>query len=149
MWQLYLRDHGIAVISSYGRMRQALGGVEPIFVGRVHYVDYDTDAIDESSAVTPFLYKRNSFQHEREVRALISRHPLTGERDDDGHEILDLEQDSPLGLPIDADLSTLIAEVRVAPTAPGWFADTVLDVTRRYGLNVAVEQSVLGRSPFY
>jgi hypothetical protein len=60
---------------------------------------------------------------EREVRALLTVFPRRP--DATGDRSLDYSMPTPDGTIIHADLNTLVAEVRVAPTAPDWLADVV------------------------
>jgi hypothetical protein len=113
-------------------------------VGTVRYVDYETEWIPESNPLAPFLYKRKSFEYEREVRALL---PLT-----------DLKAALAEEPPLDArqgcwrkvDLLGLVERIHVAPDVPDWFADLVRDVANRYEHDaIPVVKSSLATSPLY
>jgi hypothetical protein len=153
MWRLYMRDHGIAVVTTYERMRQSFVSDHQIYIGRVRYVDYERDFIDESNALSPFMHKRRSFEHEREVRAVVSTYPLRpaqpGESGNPTGEVLDYSLPSPSGMAVSADLAALVSEIRVAPDAPEWFATAVAGVAERYGLTAPVHHSDLGGDPVY
>ncbi len=144
-----MRGHGIAIVSTYGRMRSAIEGEDEVFIGRVHYVDYDNDWIAEGNGFAPFMHKRRSFQHEQEVRAVIARFPTRPDPAAEGGFVLDYSVPSPLGLAIPADPAKLIQEVRIAPDAPDWFLDVVSDVSSRYEFNYPVRRSDLGGEPVY
>src|SRR5260370_12833133 len=75
MWRLYLKSNeGISIQSSYNRLIQSIvPSEEVIYVGTVKYIDYDKDRISEKSIFSPFMYKRISFAHETELRAVIHR----------------------------------------------------------------------------
>ena len=149
MWRLYMSGHGIAVQTNYDRIRRALEYQSEIFVGRVRYVDYDTYWIPEDNMMAPFLHKRLSFQHEREVRAIVNdfnRKP--GRPSDEVGTGLD-PNSPPVGVSVAADLDLLIEQVRVSPEAPSWFADVVSDASRRYGHLFPVAQSELTVDPVY
>jgi hypothetical protein len=145
MWRLYGRDHGIAVVSTYARMTQALRGNRDIHVGQVTYIDYATEeqALGTVSYAA-LLYKRKSFEHEREVRAVFMADLLTvsrvGERLTDP---LAPEPTVPDGHPIPVDAAQLIAEVRVNPEAPKWYFDAVSDLTLRYDVPAPVSRSAM------
>ena len=51
MWEVYGRESGIAVLSSYSRMCRGLGGADPIVVRAVDYIDYNVTSIDEDNAL--------------------------------------------------------------------------------------------------
>ena len=145
MWRLYLKgSDGIAIMSSYGRLRNSFKNTsEQIYIGKVRYIDYQRDSIDGTSIFSPFLYKRNSFTHEREVRALISKLPIR-----DGG--LDFAQESiEDGINIDVDLSLLVETIYVVPYAPKWVHNAVKSVVERYGCTFEVRQSDIEHDPLY
>lgn len=72
MWKLYLKSNeGIAVQSSYNKLRDCIIDDEQVLVGMVKYLDYEAEHIDPGNILSAFVYKRKSFEHEREVRALV------------------------------------------------------------------------------
>ena len=72
MWKLYAKDNaGIAIRTNFNDFASSLTDDQDIHVGRVKYIDYETDPIPETNIIDPFLYKRPSFRHEQEVRAII------------------------------------------------------------------------------
>jgi hypothetical protein len=132
MWRIYLKsDEGVAIQSTASRLREALND-DAIVIGDVRYLDYDHDRVPAGEELAPFLCKRKSFEYEQEVRAL-SRDGDAGE--DEGRYV-------------DTDLARLLARVVISPTAEPWFTALVESVTRKYGLDVAVEGSELARPPF-
>lgn len=149
MWRLYMRDHGIAIVTSYERMKVAIQGDDDVFVGFVTYVDYDNDWIAEGNMFSPFMHKRRSFEHEREVRGIIVRMPSIPNPVSEGEMMLDPSYVPPNGLAVTTDIAQLVEVVRVAPEAPAWFAEAVKDLTQRYGYDFPVQQSELGGEPVY
>src|SRR5437868_8026514 len=74
MWSQYLKtQEGIAIRSSYDRLCSAFSNYDDyeIFIGTVSYLDYNRDSIGQGNSLAPVLSKRKSFEHEREVRAVI------------------------------------------------------------------------------
>ncbi len=77
MWQLYSRyGDGIAIQTTYHKWTECFS-VSPIRVncGVVEYEDYESASSNENffgNIHKPFVTKRLSFEHEKEVRALIS-----------------------------------------------------------------------------
>jgi hypothetical protein len=62
MWKLYKTDYGVAIQSTYKRLRDCFAETnEPIFVGTVKYIDYELDTISGNEVLSPFLYKRKSY----------------------------------------------------------------------------------------
>lgn len=149
MWRLYMVGHGLAMVSTYARMREALGGDDHIFVGGVKYADYDLDFIPERDSFAPFMHKRISYEHECEVRAVIGHFPTRLDPEAENGRVLDYSLPSPSGLAVPARLDVLIDRVYVSPDAPPWFFDAVRDLTARYGSGFPVLQSRLGVDPVY
>jgi len=147
MWDIYQREgRGVAVRSTWGRLKSSLTTEGWVRGGKVSYVDYQSVFIDENNAFTPFMHKRESFRHEQEVRLLHLRgynnehFRSTGRgeaRDEPGPPVLAL----------DVDISVLIESVYVAPDAPEWVHGVVSDVTAQYGHTYPVRQSDLARDP--
>src|SRR5438477_11111373 len=88
-----------------------------------------------SVANTPFTYKRLSYAHEREVRAMMLH-----------FEIPDLVPPD-TGMNVECDLSALIQGVYVSPESPSWFADVVRSVMTKYGLDMELTHSDLASDP--
>jgi hypothetical protein len=113
MWRLYLSsDEGVAIRSTFDRLCAAIG--EPnaaVYVGKVKYADYDTDWLPEDNIMQPFIHKRRSFEHEREVRALIQ---LLEAHSEDTRE----EGAFPEGMRVPVDLDVLVEAIHVSPAAP-------------------------------
>lgn len=144
MWKLYTKtNEAVCIQSTFRKLRDALGST--VRVGVVRYVDYDKDWIPESNPLAPFLYKRKSFEHEHEVRAVI---PLG-----DLKELQKKPEQAshpPTGIWQQVDLINLIEKVFVAPDAPVWFFELVKKVTERYEQgSIPVVQSSLSATPFY
>lgn len=127
MWKLYLKsDEGIAVQSTYSKFRSALTDDEKIFIGVVKYIDYETEWIDAGNLLSPFVHKRKSFEHEREVRAVVTKWPS-------GEKAMDFNTETiSAGLKVKVDVERLIEQIYVAPSSPSWFADLVLYKFRIY-----------------
>lgn len=158
LWGLYVPPSGgVAIRSTFQRLVDALvvpeGDHEPsmgrtIFVGMVRYADYDSERMPEGNTMWPFVYKRHSFEFERELRAVIQNLPTVPDRTLEGGKRVDLSQPSPPGRAVEVDLPSLVEAIHVSPVAPGWFLDLVTSVCARYDLDKRVVQSSLaaGRS---
>lgn len=148
MWKLYLTSReGIAIESDFDRMKQSLANVqEDVFIGRVLYIDFDKEDIRTSNMLYPLMTKRKSFEHEKEVRAVIWR-GLQG-----GAQILDANAKAPWNDPgelIPVNMDILIRAVYVAPGSPEWFVDIVKNVTHKYGFEKDIEHSRIDEDPIY
>lgn len=141
MWKLYLKGkEGIAIQSTYQNLQDCFSIVErKIFIGQVKYIDFETELLDLSngSIFAPFTYKRKSFEHEKEVRAITTETNNLWERN-----IVD-------GFNIPVNLDTLIKNIYVPPNAPYWFEKLVKSVIKRYGFDYPVTKSGLDRPPLY
>lgn len=148
MWGLYLgTGGGVAIRSSVGRLIRSLRDhPDPILVGRVHYIDYETGGIPDGNALNPHFYKRKSFAHEREIRALLWPQSILLRDVDTTHAIPD---EMPNGVDVAADLDALVDAVFVNPAAPPWFGDLVGRIVARYGRAWTVHQSDLDKDPIF
>jgi hypothetical protein len=120
-----------------------------IFVGRVHYVDFDRDFIPEANTLSPFVHKRRSFEFEHEVRACIQDVPVVEDPGSEDGGRLDMNAHSPLGRAVAVDLDILVEAIYVSPIAPLWLSDLVQSVCARYGLGKPIEASTLAARPVY
>jgi hypothetical protein len=143
MWRLYARSNqAVAVQSTFNRLHFVLP--EDAFVGPVCYIDYEQDWVPEGNALAPFVCKRKSFEHEHELRAVIS--VLPPQRD--GAILIDAPNPE-RGRSVPVDLKHLVEAVYVAPTAPTWVAELVRNVTARCGFAFVVHQSALDAAPLF
>ena len=145
MWKLYAGNgEGIAIKTTYRSLNESLTGKGLTYLGRVNYVDYNTTHIKDNDPVAPFIHKRTSFEHEREVRAII-RKPYRADNQIivDGPDICDV------GIYCGVDVDTLIMEVFVPPYVEDWFAELVQAIAKTYGLQAPVKRSSLSALPVW
>ena len=72
MWQLYSEmNTGIAIQSTYKRLRECLAPFPEVRLAVAKYIDYDTGSFGYKDLWTPFIHKRSTFSHERELRAIV------------------------------------------------------------------------------
>ena len=123
MWKLYAKnDAGIAVQSTYKKFEKAIAHEKNMRIDIVKYIDYETDSIDSADALSASFHKRKSFEHEREVRAVVVQ-PFT-----QGFGFY--QEIAEGGLNIKVNIEALIEHIYVAPNSPTWFADLVKAVLR-------------------
>ncbi|MFC1524283.1 hypothetical protein ACFL6N_05790 [Thermodesulfobacteriota bacterium] len=132
MWSLYTKDQAcsIAIKTTYDRLYNAIGKNPLIDIGKVNYIDY-TETFVEIRA--PFWFKRKSFQHENEVRAILT----------------DYDKKEFNGLYVQADLNTLIQTVCISPTCDSWLSELIDNISQRYGVSVPITKSAISSQPFY
>ena len=143
MWKLYLNSNeGIAIQSTFKRLKDSFRDKKhDIFIGRVQYIDYEKDRISDDP-LSSFVYKRESFKHEQELRAVIQKLPVKG---------LSPRSKRPFdsGVYISVDLGLLISRIYLAPTSPKWLFELVKSVLAKYNLDREVHQSSLDDVPVY
>jgi len=146
MWKLYSRTEEAIAIQSSNLMLKRCLMPEDVEIHEVEYVDYETGwiSLGFNEYPKPFYCKRRSFQHEKELRALIQLPLPTKDGEPDLDAIQPLE-----GIWKLVDLTLLIDNIYVAPTSPKWFKELVEKITKRYSLNKNILQSSLDREPFF
>ncbi len=131
MWRLYSSylPNALAIKTTTGDLIKSLGYDSSVEIGRVEYIDYRNkfSGVNES-----FWRKRKSFEHEKEVRAIINDYKCAG-----------------YGKNVPCDLNSLINNVYISPGAADWFVDLVRGVNQKYGIFATVNQSGLTAPPFY
>lgn len=140
MWKLYAKtNEAVAIQSTYQHLYDCLP--DNIFIGVVNYIDYETQWLPEGNSMWPFVHKRKSFEHERELRALVqdlSRMETTAHL-----------PDQELGRLVPISPEKLIENIYVAPDAPSWFAELVKKTTLQFKYSFEVKQSILSKAPVY
>ena len=143
---------GVAIKTDFTSLSQSFVCSENIFIGRISYVDYETICFPILNDFAPFLHKRKSSEHEKEVRAINIDLPLPSSLlNPDIHiEPLDLSKAiHHFGAYRKVDLSVLVNELIVAPHAEEWFLKLVKSIAVRYDLDVPVVRSSLADTPVW
>jgi len=132
MWQIFTQNsEGLAIQSTIGRLQKALE-VEKEFkqyIGEVKYIDYKKEFIPFDDMFFPFLFKRKSFQYEREVRIIAD---ITSEN----IKIND-------GLKIQIDIDQLIEKIYIHPKSENWYKRLVIELVSKLGFDFDIEKSDL------
>lgn len=132
MWQIFTQNsEGLAIQSTIGRLQKALKPEEHFqqYIGEVNYIDYKKEYIPFDDLFFPFLYKRKSFQYEREVR-IIS---------DVTQNNLKLND----GLKINVDVNLLIEKIYIHPKSENWYKNLVIQLVEKLGFDITIEKSDL------
>lgn len=132
MWQVFTKkSEGLAIQSTLGRLQEALCFDKDYeqHIGKVNYIDYKKEYIPFDNAFFPFLFKRKSFQYEREIRIISD---LTS-----NNLIIDN------GLKIDIDIEKLIEKIYIHPKSENWYKNLVIDLVKRLGFDFEIEKSDL------
>jgi len=132
MWSLYSDNSGLAVRTTVGRLKSALRScTEAVSIGEVLYEDFAdgslVEMIDNPGNLEWIPYfKRNSFEHEREIRAFV-------------HDKNDSD-----GISLTVDLSDLVESVFLSPHSEPWVQDVIQTELNDHGLpHVKVVRSSL------
>ena len=134
MWTLYGRfGDAIAIRTQYSSVVRSLP--ESFYVGAVSYIDYKRQFIPDGNMLTPFMHKRLSFEHEKEVRILTWLPPSL--------EVPNYVNVEEFGLRILVDLPKMIDEVYVAPDCPDWQYRLVAKISSEFLPGIPVKRSSL------
>jgi hypothetical protein len=132
MWQIFTqKNEGLAIQSTVGRLQQALRSDKYYdqHIGEVRYIDYKKEYIPFDNSFFPFLFKRKSFQYEREIRIISD---LTSHK---------MEIDN--GLKIDVNIDRLIGKIYIHPKSENWYKNLVIELVTRLVFNFKIEKSDL------
>ena len=145
MWKLYGGDKGgIAIRTTFDSLKTSFTDSTDIYIGQITYVDYDSTSIPEMNYFSAFLHKRKSFEHEREVRAVIADFPPL----DDNGALSESPDVWDIGRSCTVNLLALIHGVVVSPLAERWLFELVQSVVKKYGLPVPVTHSTISKPPY-
>jgi hypothetical protein len=132
MWQIFTQNsEGLAIQSTIGRLQKALEPEKNLkqYIGQVNYIDYKKEYIPFDDLFFPFLFKRKSFQYEREVR-------IISDTSDTKININD-------GIKINVDISQLIDKIYIHPKSENWYKNLVIELVSKLGFDIEIEKSDL------
>ncbi|MNP34779.1 hypothetical protein D3C76_1280860 [compost metagenome] len=129
MWKLYAQtNEAIAIQTTYEKLHTLMP--EACFIGELNYIDYKNDVIDIYNSFNPHMIKRNSFSHERELRALIQDNEASSKASPDGkgraHDYSAVNEKN--GISVTVNPTDLIQSICVAPMSPKWFKQLVKEI---------------------
>ncbi len=132
MWQIFTKNNeGLAIQSTIGRLQKAVKPENNFdqYIGEVNYIDYKKEYIPFEDLFFPFLFKRKSFQYEREVRILSDTSKSDIKLND--------------GLKINVDINQLIEKIYIHPKSENWYKKLVIELVERLGFGFEIEKSDL------
>ena len=131
MWRLYssFLPNAVAIKTTFDSLYKSLDRNPAIRIGRVRYIDLSRQYAGVNDA---YWCKRKSFEHEREVRAVLMDHAAGN-----------------TGKLVGCDMDILIKGIYVSPEAPAWFASLVNDVNRKFNVGLEVSGSEFNEEPFF
>lgn len=132
MWQIFTQNsEGLAIQSTIGRIQESLH-LENQFeqhIGEVNYIDYKKEYIPFDDDFFPFLFKRKSFQYEREVRIISN---LSSRN-------LNINE----GVKIEVDINKLIEKIYIHPKSENWYKNLVIQLVKQLGFDFKIGKSDL------
>lgn len=144
LWSIYGKSNdAVCIQTTYAKLAALLPS--QVEAGLVTYIDYDTETFRITNNLnSPFIHKRMSFEHDKEVRALIlpsfmgfpPNLPVGAQFADGGVKVL-------------VDLVALIDHIFVSPTSKPWFERMIRSLVQTYGITASVTQSSLARAPLW
>ncbi|TDS59601.1 hypothetical protein [Myroides indicus] len=132
MWQIFTKNNeGLAIQSTVGRLKEAFHAEDRItqYIGEVDYIDYKKEYIPFDDDFFPFLFKRKSFQYEKEIRVISDVTPLN----------LSVNE----GIKIQTDIQKLIEKIYIHPKSENWYKKLVIELMDKLEFNFSVEKSDL------
>jgi hypothetical protein len=132
MWQIFTQNsEGLAIQSTVKRLQEALIPENNYkqYIGEVNYIDYKKEYIPFDDMFFPFLFKRKSFQYEREVRIIT----------DVANNNIKLND----GLKINVNINQLIEKIYIHPKSENWYKNLVIQLVKQLGFDFEIEKSDL------
>ncbi|MES2240001.1 MAG: hypothetical protein V4497_07040 [Bacteroidota bacterium] len=132
MWQIFTQNsEGLAIQSTIGRLQKSLHPENNFkqYIGEVNYIDYKKEYIPFDDLFFPFLFKRKSFQYEREVRIIT--------------DVSDTNTKLNEGLKINVDINQLIEKIYIHPKSENWYKNLVIELVKQLGFDFTIEKSDL------
>lgn len=132
MWQIFTQNsEGLAIQSTTGRLQKALEAEKKSkqYIGSVKYIDYKKEYIPFDDMFFPFMFKRKSFQYEREIR-IIS-------------DLSDSQLSINDGVKIDVGIHHLIEKIYIHPKSENWYKKLVIELVSKLGYQIEIEKSDL------
>lgn len=142
MWRLYCPgDHGVAIQTTYAKLVQSIDHDRFLYVGRVTYIDYESQGFPLNNLFYPVMHKRGSFAHEQEVRLVKTLSEFWGMP----------ERPSPPGIEIEWPVENTLDAIHVNPYAPEYYHGVVATIVRRISpaLESRVRWSPMRGAPVY
>jgi hypothetical protein len=148
MWDLYShRNAGAAIQSTFKRLSDCLkdNTSDTVWIGKVNYMDFEKEWLNEGNLYDAFMAKRKPFEHERELRAITSL-PLKSlikskadrireKTNPTPKRIIDPNQVTDSGKFVPVNLDILIERIYISPLAAPWFGDLVRSLLGKFSID--------------
>ena len=154
MWKAYAGSEGVAIRTSFQRLRESINLVaeQTVTFGRVEYADYSRQEVSRFG-FAPLFHKRMEYRGEDEMRAV-----LPGPRYDKRFEgplleitniPLDPDVAKQRGRYVPVNLEILVAAIVLPPDVKPWFAEVVESVTNSSPVKALVTRSSIDSTADY
>lgn len=143
MWKLYAQSGDALAVRV--RMSALIAQLpDSFFLAGVRYINYKHESIAfDDPYLSPILYKRKSFEHEREVRAFRFDGPVSALANNGGVMIERSKRNDLSGKSIQVSIGDLIEDIVVSPTAPPWLTIVLSKMLEKYSLSTKIRRSSL------
>lgn len=141
LWRLYAgATEGVAIQTTYQSLVGAIDSDDRFFIGKITYIDYDSEMFPHGNFFYPAMHKRRAFSYENEVRLIRSDFEFVSEGTPPA-------ESHRLGI----DLETLVHAIYVNPYSPAWYADTIRWIVAKTSPSLAekVHWSKMKAEPLY
>lgn len=154
MWKIYSpAGENVAIKSTVGALKKSLKGGIPVYIGRINYEEGE---IPGDNLYWPVVFKRKPFKHEEELRLCVSspdnNNPpnltqlkkelmLLGVNDPSDMKLL--KGFGPKGILVSVDMSQLLKEVLICPSAKQYLIESVDYILKKKGLHLRAGNSIL------
>jgi hypothetical protein len=151
MWNLYSQlKTGISILSTYDRLCRSFDNNfdDDTFIGKVKYIDYNRDSINDFDMLELFVTKRKHFEYEEELRVITTttfsrydnRRLILGDATKELYKIEPFKQNrtnllTDAGRYVPVDLEALLDKIFVAPLSEDWYVNLVKSVVSKYGIS--------------
>lgn len=136
LWDQYSME-GFAIRSTIDRLQRSLKSDREVYIGAVEYRDYTAQAPKNAfKGLRETLTKRKSFEHEREVRAIVMTDgELRIKLHQAGTTLEEMKLQLPLVELIPVELDIVIESLFISPIAPQWMVPHVEALLQAFGLS--------------
>lgn len=141
MWKLYCpNNEGIAIQTTYHKLASSLPKEKHLFMGKITYLNYETESFDNWNYFNPVMHKRIAFKHEKEVRIVKANIDYMN-----NHKLATPES----GIKIKTSLLQNIKTVYVNPYADKWYYDMVNKLFQRLKILIPIKWSEIKSDIYY
>ena len=135
LWSRYsFLDGGVAIQSTFDRLKSCLNIPHAVYIGIMKYMDWDTELTPIGNLMNTIVTKRKNYQDERELRAAIV-------------SSFDRRKQTQRGMNVPVNLIELIESIYVSPKSAHWILQLIKTVLKKYDLELKVKKSEFTEKP--